>query len=451
MSQQRRAPLDCASSHRLDVTHRRWSWLAASAAAFVLVAAPGAFAQPTYPNQYPAQPYYRTAPQNLEALAQQLDQLALQARNQARADKRGGHGEEVAERLDDFANHANEFRVLLRERDVPSSKINDGIRRLVDDARKVQKERMKANWRDPQVDADWNATLAALDDLNHQFLVANNLAPSPLDIPGYTPQYGPGYGTYNPNDGAVGTSGYGAPDVDRTWRGNAGVMLADLDRRADDAVRLSQNTDLAAAAGILRLRDQIRSFARRAGSLSPAEHDADIREMLQDARTVQSQLATPDVPPQLRDDVSAMVGTLVHLRDMSGNHAEQRDDRDRDTARGTAGYDNDTGIASDRYAMMDVPQLTSELTRRADRAARTAAQWNRDDGASEVSHFQDRVRDFNDRAASMDRDDRRSGLEDLLHDAQSTQRDLARRNAPADLVNQWNAVVDLLVRLRDAS
>ncbi len=445
MSQQRRGGGDHTTRHRPGAVSVS-SWVAA--AAFVFLGVP-AFAQPVYPNQYPDQPYYSRAPQSLSGLAQQLDELALRARNQARMDRQGGHWEEVTEKLDDFAKHAHQFNALMRDRHVPSSRVNDEIRKLVDDARKVQNERLKAKWQDPQVDADWNATLVALDHLNRQYMVANNLTPQPLDIPGYTPQYSPAYGSYPPNDGAVGTSG--------AWT-DTSTIVADLDRRADDAVRLSQNTGIAAAPDILRLRDEIRSFRQRDNSLSTRDSNASVAQMLSDARSVQAQLATPDVPVQLRDDVSAMVGSLVHLRDMANNRVEGTTDRDRDRdrdydrdqARGTSGYENQAGIGSDRYAMMDVPQLTSELERQAAAASQIASQTDLDDIPSQMAQFRDRLRDFTN-ISPTDRDRRRSSLEDLLHDAQGTQRDLARRNAPMDLVNRWNAVVDLLTRLRDAS
>lgn len=401
--------------------------LLSAIAGAILLVAPAATAQPVYPAQ---STYYGPSYQTVQTLAQHLDVLAQRARADAKYARHNGGSEEVAERIDDFAHHANQFRALVRRGHVSDDKINDQIRRLVDDARKVQKESAKHSWRNAQLESDWNACLSALDNLNAQYLAANRLAPAPLDVPGYQPVVRPGYGE-------VGTSGR---VLTHRWADDRDVLLQDLDRRADDAVRLSRDSYADAAPDLIRLRDQVRAFRDQADRLRLEDSRANILHLLADARAAQADLANEDAPPQLRDDINAMVGTLVQMRDMTADRAE-----------GTSGR-VEPGIANDRFAMMDAPQLAAELNRRTDRAVEISNQYDLDsDTSSQISHFSDRLRDFNQNAATMDRDDRRSGLDSLLKDAQQAQRSLARRNAPVDLTNQWNAIVDLLVRLRDAS
>ena len=69
--------------------------------------------------------------------------------------------------------------------------------------------------------------------------------------------------------------------------------------------------------------------------------------MLSDTRAVQRRLSTQNAPTQLRDDLSAMVGTLVQLRDLTGEGVEA-----------TAGFGT-----RDRCAAMDPMQLSQELNR----------------------------------------------------------------------------------------
>lgn len=401
MSQQRR----CAG----------WTWLATAAIAGTFALSTAACASAAYSSRgqsvYSATPYDR-----LQQRSQQLEMLAARARDGARLDQERGASHEVTERMDDFAKHAHDLRQALRERGVPASKINDRIHQLMDDGNKVQKEWAKSRTRNPQTMSDWDRALAALTDLNGEFMAASGLAVRPED--------------------SVGTSGsfpdrpYGS---DRADGGQA--LLNDLDRRVNDALRLSERSSHGATADLESLRDQVQLFERQANQLPPADAQDRLARMLSDTRAVQRRLSTQDVPTQLRDDLNVMVGTLVQLRDLTGE-----------------GVDATGGFGTrDRYGVMEPMQLSQELSRRATRASQLAAGENLNDVSNRIADFQEKVHDFDAKAGRMDRDERRDRLDSLLKDAQATQRDLAQRRVSGDLVEQWNGVVDLVVRLRDAS
>ena len=387
------------------------------AIAFVLVLPPASWAQPAYPP--PPNPYSSDASawQRLQQLSVRLERLALRTRDEAKIDQRHHGSEELAERVNDFANDAHRFRLLMDQRTVPASKINDEIRKLVDQAGKVRKEMAKADRHNPRTDADWGRAVVVLDEINTQYLAANGLA------------------------APIGTSGSDRDDVYRgTWADNGRTMLNELDRRAQDAARLGEGANLEIAPDIERLRDQVRSFRESRDQLSPDDTRANIAHLLADTRAVQVDLAGSNAPGQLRDDVNSMMDLLGQMRDMMAEGMA-----------GTRGYGPAPRIDTDRYATMDWPQLVGEFDNRVSRASALAARSDLDEVAGEIARFKDKARDFDTSVASLSSEERREAIDRLLEDAQKTQRNLARRHVSADLTTEWNAVVDLLVRLRDAA
>lgn len=393
----------------------RWMFAVLAAAALALLLPLDASAQ--FRSQ-PRHAYSISSYERLQQLSQQLEAAAARARDSAKLDERQGGRDEVTNEIEDFAKEAHHFRLLMHERDVPASKINEQIRDLVDDGRKVQRESAKAKFRSPEAQAEWNAALALLNEINNEFMVANGLA-SPA---------------------AVGTTGNSTAFPRRTWVDSRRTLVADLYRRADNAVQLSENSYVAAAPEIVAFREEVIAFQRDADRFDRVDAHANILRMLDTARALQQRLVRESAPPQLRDDIAGIVGTLVQMRDMTAERVE-----------GTTGY-VEPGIATDRYAMMDAPQLQSELVRRTLRASEMAERSAFDaDVARRIAHFRDELREFNNRATTLGRDDRHDRIDSLLEDAQRTQRELAKSSAPADLVEQWNAVVELLVKLRDVS
>ncbi len=371
--------------------------------------------------------------QRLEQLSVQLDQQASRARSEARADRRHHGSEEFAERLDDFAKEAHRFRALVSERGVPSSKINDELRKLVDEGGKAQREFARAERHDPQTDADWNRTRMLLDEVNNDYLAANGLA-APMREPDRdrdrdrSDDRWRGGGNEANNQALPGT-----------WNDNRRTLLNDLDRRADDAARLSESANMEISPDVERLRDQVRTFEQNAPRLTPDDTRASIEQMLSEARGLQASLSGSNAPPRLVDDVNGMVDALAQMRN---SH----------TVVGTSGYGvAGPAVGPGAYADMDASQLTEELETRLSGISTMAGQYGSDDVSQSIAKFSDRVRDFDSRAPRMSQEDRRETVDSLLQDAQKTQRDLASRHVSSELVRQWNDVVDLLVQLRNRS
>lgn len=394
----------------------RWRalWSMAAAAALVVLYPLASSAQAAYPQRDADDAAYSSSWQHLQDLSVQLENLSHRVRDEARIDSRHHGSGALAGRMDDFAKDAHEFRELMSHRNVKRSDVDDHIRKLVEDARKVQQESARADRHDPRTDADWNRAVAVLDRINDQSFAANGLRTGP-----------------------IGTSGeYRAERDYRGWADSRRTIVTDLDRRVDDAARLSESANLEVAPEFDRLRDQVRSFQQGMDNLSPVDTRANIAHMLADARAAQADLAGSNAPAQLRDDVNAIVGMLVNMRDMTAEGTA-----------GTNGYGAPPPMARDRYETMDLPDLTRDLDTRVSRATQLATQGDYDQVSNDVAHFQDRLRDFEDRSADMSLRERHEAVDSLLKDAQNTQREIARRHVSADFANEWNGIVDLLARM----
>ncbi len=395
-------------------------WSLASAAVLVILFPLASSAQPVYsPESRDA--YSVSSWQRLQDLSAQLESQATRTRQEAKIDARHHGSDELVERLDDFAKDAHVLRLLTRERDVSPSKIDDQVRKLVDDARKVQNESAKAERHDPQTDSDWNRTVGVLDDINNEYLAANGLAG------GTTRTYGSEHGYRG-----------------RSWSDGGRAMVSNLDRRADDAARLSESANLDIAPEIERLRDQVRSFQRDMDDLSPADTRANIAHMLSDTRAAQADLSGSNAPQQLREDVNAMAGMLEQMRDMTA----EREEFNTPHPAGTRGYGASPGVTGDRDEAFRVPDLARDLNRRVQRASEMARQYDLDDVSNDIAHIRDRVSDFANRAPNLSPHERRETIDGLLKDAQKTQRDLVSRHVASDLTSEWDGIVDLLLQMR---
>jgi len=110
-------------------------WPAAAALVVLCLFPAGTPAQPAYPSSNQT---HVLSWQRVQELSVRLDELAARARDEAEIDAHHHGSDELAERMNDFAKHAHELRLYTSERDVSSSKVNDQIRKLMDDARNVQ-------------------------------------------------------------------------------------------------------------------------------------------------------------------------------------------------------------------------------------------------------------------------------------------------------------------------
>jgi hypothetical protein len=397
----------------------RWVSAAAAAAAFVVATSSGAAGSPRLDS--PVQVGYAAtaAQERLQRQALELEAAALRARDMARLDEQHGGRDDVTDRMDDFADEARELAELMRKTEADGRKINEHIRDLMNEAAKVQREWAKATRRNPETVAAWNRTLEVLTDVNHQYLVANGLATPSEDRP-------------------VGTSG--TPGESPTWEGGRGMLGRDLARQAERAERLSRaSSSGGVSADLAELRRQVDRLVDPVTDLAAPEAHDRIVALLFDAQQVQRRLSLENAPADLRDQVNAMVGTLVQMRNRTGARAA-----------GMAGYDRPAASAAPSVPS-EPSQIMADLNQRTLRASELATDATLYELSGKLRDFRDKLREFDRMAPQMDRDARRDRLDSLLREAQERQRDLAEGGAPLAVVTEWNAVVDLLVRLRNAS
>lgn len=111
-------------------------------------------------------------------------------------------------------------------------------------------------------------------------------------------------------------------------------------------------------------------------------------------------------------------------------------------------YPGDSG----RYGnSSDIRQLAAELDQRAARASQLANGYS--GYSSDVSHFSQQARDFRDRVETdqMSRSELRGEVNHLLEDAQAAYSELRQRNVSNQVAGEWDAIVQILNRMRDLS
>jgi hypothetical protein len=100
----------------------------------------------------------------------------------------------------------------------------------------------------------------------------------------------------------------------------------------------------------------------------------------------------------------------------------------------------------------DLRELAHELDERAARAASLAGRYNfSGESASNIQHLSEQARFFHDQIDNnrLGGSELRAQLVHLLEDAQSAQDEMRRMNVGPDLADEWNAIVQILTRMRD--
>jgi hypothetical protein len=98
----------------------------------------------------------------------------------------------------------------------------------------------------------------------------------------------------------------------------------------------------------------------------------------------------------------------------------------------------------------DLRQLAAELD---ERAARASQLYGGSSGYSpELSHFSTQARNFRNlvEQSRISDSELRSQVNHLLEDAQSAQQELSNRSASREVADEWNAIVQILTRMRDS-
>lgn len=249
-----------------------------------------------------------------------------------------------------------------------------------------------------------------------------------------------------------------------------------LDELAREANRQAQ-ADQAGYRGIRRDTKFLKSidhFARRAREFRARVEtyrarawnvDEEVEHLLRDARNVQTRIGRARyADARTRQDWAEVVQLLDRVRDeyLYGGRNTRNDRDDRYRYPGTYGerdgrvYDDRDGRVYDDYGYgtTDLRRLAYELDQRAARASQLAggsSGYGRYDDYSDIREFSEQARSF--RALvdqnRLTRSQLRSEVNELLEEAQDAYDDLRRTNVSRELSVEWDAVVQILNRMRE--
>jgi hypothetical protein len=283
---------------------------------------------------------------------------------------------------------------------------------------------------------------------------------------------------------AVAPAAQAQPGVRRDRVSNAGYQrmrqfARQLDELAQDANRQAQ-ADQAGYRGIRRdtkFLNSIRHFAQSARQFRARMEtyrtrawnvDEEVDRLLRDAREVQTRINRARyADARTRQDWAEVVNLLDNVRDeylYGGRNVRNRNrvpgtynDRDGrvyDDRDGRVYDDRDGRVYDDnRYSTNDLRQLAYELDQRAARASQLAGGstgYGRYNDYNDIREFSEQAREFRTLVDQnrMTQSQLRSEVNELLEDAQDAYEDLRRANISRELSNEWDAVVEILNRMR---
>ena len=265
-----------------------------------------------------------------------------------------------------------------------------------------------------------------------------------------------------------------------------------LDELAREANREAQ-ADQAGYRGIRRdtkFLNSIRQFAQRARQFrarmenyrtQPWNVDEEVDRLLRDAREVQRRINRARyADARTREDWAEVVNLLDNVRDeylYGGRNVrnyrrnnpnrypgtyDDRDGRVYDNRDGRVYDDRDGRVYSDRdgrvydnntYGTNDLRQLAYELDQRAARASQLAGGstgYGRYNDYNDIREFSEQAREFRTLVDQnrLTQSQLRSEVNELLEDAQDAYEDLRRANISRELSSEWDAVVEILNRMR---
>jgi hypothetical protein len=267
----------------------------------------------------------------------------------------------------------------------------------------------------------------------------------------------------------------------RGMRGQSYDRLRQYARELDDLARNANRQAQAQQAGYRGFRRdtnflrEISHFAQAASQFrarmetyqtQPWAVDEEVGHLLRDARNVQTRVQRARFVD--RRTVAGWSRTVSLLNQMASEYQAgiggggQYGDRGNaypNTAPAPGGYQEPygnrppgdyRGQGDYRQGQGDLRQLAAELDQRAARASELANGYS--GYSSDITHFSEQARSFR---GMVDQNritgsELRSEVNHLLEDAQSAQDELSRRSASREVANEWNAIVQILTRMRDS-
>ena len=258
-----------------------------------------------------------------------------------------------------------------------------------------------------------------------------------------------------------------------------------LDELAREANRQAQ-ADQAGYRGIRRdtkFLNSIRQFSQRARQFrarmenyrtQPWNVDEELDVLLRQAREVQKRIGRARfADARTRQDWAEVVNLLDNLRDeylyggrsvrdrrypgtydRDGRVYDDRNGRVYDDRNGRVYDDRDGRVYDDnRYGTNDLRQLAYELDQCAARASQLAngtSTYGRYNDYNDIREFSEEAREFRVLVEQnrLTQSQLRSEVNELLEEAQDAHDDLRRANISRELSNEWDAVVEILNRMR---
>lgn len=249
-----------------------------------------------------------------------------------------------------------------------------------------------------------------------------------------------------------------------------------LDERAQHANQKAQDNQSGRYGRDPKFLKSISHFAKRTNEFHdrmdeyrtrPWNVDEELQHILRDARNVQERLRRARFADshtrQDWDRVVALLNRMIQEYQSGLAYGNSPNRRDPNVNRDNSHHRDDDhdgrqpgspGSGYEEYGYGDVSdlrQLAHQLQERASRANELARRAGIGDYASTIEHFSEQADSFNARVdgGRLSSSELRSQVVHLLEDAQRAQVELSRRNVSWQLRNEWNAVVQVLTRMRD--
>jgi hypothetical protein len=198
---------------------------------------------------------------------------------------------------------------------------------------------------------------------------------------------------------------------------------------------------------VVSLREQVGDSKAK-----PDRLRRDLVRLAADSHAIERDVAgSSGARPAAADAWARVVRTLdvaSNSTDAVGTSGSPRDEArptDRDKAR-----ERDARSGDRPEGRPDAGGLPGELERRVRRAETLADQADLGDAASRVDRFAERTTKLTDQFGALSVDERQDRAKRLLDEARQVQQSLTRQRASPELVDEWNAVIDVLTRMAGA-
>jgi hypothetical protein len=261
--------------------------------------------------------------QRMRQMAHDLDERARHAADQAEHEGNWfyRHDRDFRRSIANFAREASQFHARMDEYRTAPWQVDEELRSLLRDARRVQRRLQGPRSAEEHTVADWNQTVRLLNGMIRVY--QNDMAGRyPADHTARGDRDYQREGAYPPNsiEAGRGDYQYGREDL---------VSLAhELEQRsarvADSARQVANPSPFGPT--FRQSADAIQHFAEQAAAfhelvekgLSQNQLRANVTHLIEDARTAGNQVRAENLSPQMRNDWNAVLQLVDRIRRVSG-------------------------------------------------------------------------------------------------------------------------------------